>query len=160
MGSSGDEDVQVLHDQSGDEHTEDIDPRVGKAKGRKEKVRIASVSFDIDEGELSAIKANNMNFARISKLKGDYTKMEVIFNEIEDTLKSAEDAMREQEARHLEKLKEENWDLTVKNKDLENNVKGMGEKLKGMEDQEATIAEDLEKNCLSLSANMLSELKT
>ncbi|KDP39487.1 hypothetical protein JCGZ_04151 [Jatropha curcas] len=32
MGSSSDEDVQVLHDQSGDKYTEDVDSRVGEAR--------------------------------------------------------------------------------------------------------------------------------
>ncbi|KDP35381.1 hypothetical protein JCGZ_10365 [Jatropha curcas] len=36
----------------------------------------------------------------------------------------------------------------------------MERKLKGLHDQEATIADDLVKTCLSLRANILSELKT
>ncbi|KDP32223.1 hypothetical protein JCGZ_13830 [Jatropha curcas] len=52
MGSSGDEDVHMLHDQFGDEHTRDMYLGVGEAKGRKENIRIIDVPSDIDEGEL------------------------------------------------------------------------------------------------------------
>ncbi|KDP23934.1 hypothetical protein JCGZ_27094 [Jatropha curcas] len=52
MGSSSDEDVQVLLDPSEDENTETTDSEVGKGKGKKENTRIADVPFDIDEGEL------------------------------------------------------------------------------------------------------------
>ncbi|KDP36491.1 hypothetical protein JCGZ_09499 [Jatropha curcas] len=86
---------------------------------------------------LDALNANNMNFARITKLKGGYTEMEVKMNEMEDVLKSAEVALREQEARHkadidaldaeLEKLKEENQDFLAKNKDFEGKDKHLEE---------------------------------
>ncbi|KDP30429.1 hypothetical protein JCGZ_16668 [Jatropha curcas] len=42
----------MLHDQSGDEHTGDIDSEVGEVRGRKENIRIVDVSSDIDDGEL------------------------------------------------------------------------------------------------------------
>ncbi|KDP24981.1 hypothetical protein JCGZ_24319 [Jatropha curcas] len=51
-GSSSDEDIQVLIDQSEDENAEAIDSGVDEVKGRKEKIRIADVPSDIDEGEL------------------------------------------------------------------------------------------------------------
>ncbi|KDP35369.1 hypothetical protein JCGZ_10353 [Jatropha curcas] len=47
-----DKDVQVLHDQSGDENFEDIDSGASEVKGRKENVRIPGISSDFDEGEL------------------------------------------------------------------------------------------------------------
>ncbi|KDP29273.1 hypothetical protein JCGZ_19438 [Jatropha curcas] len=52
ISSSRDEDVQVLHDQSGDENFEDIDSGASEAKDRKENIRIANIPFDVDEGEL------------------------------------------------------------------------------------------------------------
>ncbi|KDP39841.1 hypothetical protein JCGZ_04186 [Jatropha curcas] len=52
MGSSGDEDVQVLLDQSEDKNAEATEFGVGEARGRKENIRIVDVPSDIDEGEL------------------------------------------------------------------------------------------------------------
>ncbi|KDP31514.1 hypothetical protein JCGZ_15359 [Jatropha curcas] len=47
-----------------------------------------------------AVKANNMHFAQISKLKASYTGMEVKKNQMEDALKSVEVSMKEQKAQH------------------------------------------------------------
>ncbi|KDP30113.1 hypothetical protein JCGZ_18401 [Jatropha curcas] len=52
MNSSRDEDVQVLHDQSGDESFEDIDLEASEVQYRKENVRIVNILSNIDEGEL------------------------------------------------------------------------------------------------------------
>ncbi|KDP44634.1 hypothetical protein JCGZ_22053 [Jatropha curcas] len=49
MGSSSDEDVQVLIEHSEDEA---VESGVGDTKGRKENVRILDVASDIDEDEL------------------------------------------------------------------------------------------------------------
>ncbi|KDP46448.1 hypothetical protein JCGZ_12931 [Jatropha curcas] len=63
MGSSGDDDVQMLHDQFGDEHAANIDLGVGEAKGRKENVRITGVPSHIDEGEL--LDARGLGFVNM-----------------------------------------------------------------------------------------------
>ncbi|KDP35346.1 hypothetical protein JCGZ_10987 [Jatropha curcas] len=55
MGSSSDEDVQILVEQSEDENTEAIDSGVGEAKGRKENIRVANDPSDIYEDELCDI---------------------------------------------------------------------------------------------------------
>ncbi|KDP45949.1 hypothetical protein JCGZ_11852 [Jatropha curcas] len=59
MGSSSDEDVRVLDDQSEvssssrvDENVEVTESRVGEVKCRKENIMIAYAPSDIDEGEL------------------------------------------------------------------------------------------------------------
>ncbi|KDP27338.1 hypothetical protein JCGZ_20270 [Jatropha curcas] len=52
MSSSGDDDVQVLHDQSRYEKFKDTDSGVGEVKGKKENVRTANAPSDINEGEL------------------------------------------------------------------------------------------------------------
>ncbi|KDP23850.1 hypothetical protein JCGZ_27154 [Jatropha curcas] len=151
-------------------------PEMGPKKSKSSKMakvikamkRKAVVEGSRKECRFQTLHANNMNFTRITKLKGGYIEMEVKKNEMEVALKSAEVAMREQEAWHkadinahdayLEKLKKENWDLLAKNKDLESKVKAMEEELKGLQDQEVTIVEDLVKTCLRV--NILSELKT
>ncbi|KDP33089.1 hypothetical protein JCGZ_13583 [Jatropha curcas] len=48
----------------------------------------------------TVINANNVNFARTTRLKGGYIRMEVKKNEMEDALKSVKVSMREQEAQH------------------------------------------------------------
>ncbi|KDP30093.1 hypothetical protein JCGZ_18597 [Jatropha curcas] len=49
---------------------------------------------------LKAINANNLNYARINKLKGAYTKMEVKKVQLGEALKSLDSAIKEQEAQH------------------------------------------------------------
>ncbi|KDP45542.1 hypothetical protein JCGZ_18779 [Jatropha curcas] len=58
----------------------------------------------INQSLFHALNANNINFARITKLKGAYTEIEVKKIQMEDALKSAKVPIREQEAQHKAEL--------------------------------------------------------
>ncbi|KDP39781.1 hypothetical protein JCGZ_04940 [Jatropha curcas] len=88
------------------------------------------------------------------KAKG--SKLSKVAEAMREKSDAVEIAARDAE---LERLKEENWDLLCKNKDLEGKAKEMGEELQGLQDQEGSVMEDLVKVCLSLRANILTELK-